>query len=383
MTVEIMTVDMPTGPFIRPTVRARGKVFWARFLRAVGVLRVSRKWVQRQGAVVLTFHRILTDEELELTASLPGMIVRCETFDGFLKYAVETCQFVQLPVEPEWKQNQRLKVAITFDDGWLDNASSACPIAQKHQAPMAIFVVPERTGTVLPFWPERAASALDRQMSAADRAQNRNYVEQTIERLKGLSAQERKRRIDEMTSSGGVLHSTALVDQTMTWEQIAELHNSGVTFGSHTSTHEILTGIPPAQAQDEISLSRELIEQRLDTPCSIFSYPNGDFSPMVRELVARAGYKFAFLNQDPGVWTPRSDPYLIPRVNVCEYHLVDDKGKFSPLMFDYAVVWNAAKGLLAEKRAGFLRRLRSKFHGWSVKFHLQSAEKSHVEKSSL
>src|SRR5882724_11454773 len=201
MTVEIMTVDMPTGPFIRPTVRARGKVFWARFLRAVGVLRVSRKWVQRQGAVVLAFHRILTDEELELTASLPGMIVRRETFDGFLKYAVETCQFVQLPVAPEWKQNQRLKVAITFDDGWLDNASSACPIAQKHQAPMAIFVVPERTGTVLPFWPERAASALDRQMSAADRAQNGNYVEQTIERLKGLSAQERKRRIDEMTSS--------------------------------------------------------------------------------------------------------------------------------------------------------------------------------------
>lgn len=375
-------VEMPTSPFTRPTVRARGKMFWAGLLRALGVLSISRKWVQRQGAVVLTFHRVLTDKELQLTASLPGMIVRRETFDDFLNYASERCQFVGLSEEPAWGQNQRLKVAITFDDGWSDNASSAYPIAQKHHAPIAIFVVPKRTGTVLPFWPERAASAMDRNMSATDRVQNRSYVEQTIERLKGLSAQERKRRIDEMTSSGGVLHSTALVDQTMTWAQIAELQSGGVTFGSHTSTHEILTGIPPAQAQDEISSSRELIEHRLAAPCSIFSYPNGDFSLDVRELVARAGYKFAFLNQDPGVWTPRSDPYLIPRVNVCEYHLVDEKGKFSPLMFDYAVVWNAAKGLLAEKRAGFLRRLRSKFRGWSVKFHLQASEKNRVEKSS-
>jgi peptidoglycan/xylan/chitin deacetylase (PgdA/CDA1 family) len=218
-------------------------------------------------------------------------------------------------------------------------------------------------------------------MTATDRTQNQIYIEQTIESLKGLSAQERKHRIDEITLSGGAVESSAPVDQTMTWEQIAQLHDGGVIFGSHTSTHEILTGIPPAQAQDEISLSRELIEGRLNTPCSIFSYPNGDFSRNVRELVARAGYRFAFLNQDPGVWTPQSDPYLIPRVNVCEYHLVDDKGKFSPLMFDYAVVWNAAKGLLSEKRADIFKRLSNKWRGWPVKFH-QSAEKKHAEKSS-
>jgi len=373
---------MPTGPFIRPTVRAQGKMFWAAFLRALGVLRISRRWVRRQGAVVLTFHRVLTDEELQLTASLPGMIVRRETFDDFLQYAAEKCDLIQVADEPVWARNQKLKVAITFDDGWSDNATSAYPLAQKHRAPMAIFVVPRRTGTVLPFWPERAASALDRHMTTADRTQSQSYIEQTIESLKGLTAQERKHRIDEITSSGSGVGSNAPVDQTMTWDQIAQLHAGGVVFGSHTSTHEILTGIPPAQAQDEISLSRELIEGRLNAPCSIFSYPNGDSSRNVRELVARAGYRFAFLNQDPGVWTPLSDQYLIPRVNVCEYHLVDDKGRFSPLMFDYAVVWNAAKGLLAEKRAGLWKRLSNKWRGWSVKFHLQSAEKSHIEKSS-
>ncbi len=113
----------------------------------------------------------------------------------------------------------------------------------------------------------------------------------------------------------------------MTWAQITELHNGGVRFGSHTSTHEILTTIPITQAEQEITSSRAYIEQKLNAPCSLFSYPNGDCSDPVRRLVASTGYEFAFLNQEPGVWTRDCDPFLIPRVNVCEYHLVDSKGK--------------------------------------------------------
>ena len=155
---------------------------------------------------------------------------------------------------------------------------------------------------------------------------------------------ERETRITQMTSSGGALESSATVDKTMTWEQIAELQTRGVTFGSHTSTHEILTTVPAAQAEQEIVSSREAIQQKLGSSCELFSYPNGDYSDQVRDLVAQAGYKFAFLNQEPGVWTRDCDPFLIPRVNVCEYHLVDSKGNFSPTIFNYAVVWSAARG---------------------------------------
>jgi peptidoglycan/xylan/chitin deacetylase (PgdA/CDA1 family) len=101
-----------------------------------------------------------------------------------------------------------------------------------------------------------------------------------------------------------------------------------------------------AQAEEEITGSRERIEQKMGKPCLLFSYPNGDCSGDVRKLVQQAGYECAFLNQDAGVWTRDCDPYLVPRVNVCEYHLVDAKGRFSPLIFEYAVVWNAVKGSL-------------------------------------
>ncbi|HEX3094695.1 MAG TPA: polysaccharide deacetylase family protein [Candidatus Angelobacter sp.] len=352
-------------PFTRSALRAHGKTFWAGLLRASGLLYLARNWVQRRGTIVLTFHRVLTDSEVQQTASLPGMIVRSSTFSGFLKYAAQTSEFVDLSSDPEWQPSGKLKLAVTFDDGWSDNATGAYPSARQCHAPIAIFIVPEKTGTTLPFWPERTAAALDRP-TADGSGRNAVFIERAIEALKELPAREREHRIGQMAGAPGVLQSMSAlqavttVDRTMTWQQIEELQSGGVTFGSHTSTHEILTTIPAAQAEKEIISSRRLIQEKLKVPCSLFSYPNGDCSDQVRGLVAAAGYKFAFLNLDPGVWTRDCDPLLIPRVNVCEYHLVDAKGNFSPLIFNYAVVWNAAKGLLAQMWKAKKQRRKNK-----------------------
>lgn len=356
-------------------------MFWASLLRASGMLYLAKKWVQRNGAIVLTFHRVLNGSELKQTASLPGMIVSDGTFSSFLKYATDTCEFIDVMRGPEWSTDGKLKLAVTFDDGWSDNASAAYPTARQYKTPMVIFIVPEKTGTELPFWPERTAAALDSRMSTDGAECDPSYIEQAIEKLKELPAAERERQIGQITASRTALLSSAAVDRTMTWEQIAELHAGGVRFGSHTSTHEILTVIPISQAEQEIISSRTLIEQNLNAPCLLFSYPNGDCSEPVRGLVARTGYKFAFLNQVPGVWTRDCDPFLIPRVNVCEYHMVDSKGNFSPLIFDYAVVWSAAKGLLAQLLAGSWQKMKRRWQSWLANPE-KPGEKKQLEKSS-
>jgi peptidoglycan/xylan/chitin deacetylase (PgdA/CDA1 family) len=367
------------SPFSRSALRGHGKVFWAGLLRASGMLSLARKWVQRHGAIVLTFHRVLTDSELQQTASLGGMIVRNRTFAAFLSYASQHCEFANLAQEPDWKPSGKLKLAVTFDDGWSDNAESVYPIARQFHVPFVIFIVPERTGTTLPFWPERTAAALDR-VPAVNGARRTVSIRKAIEELKALPAVERESRISRMTGSGGALESPGTVDKTMTWDQIAELQAGGVTFGSHTSTHEILTTVSAAQAEQEIVSSRKAIQQKLGGSCHLFSYPNGDYSEQVRELVARAGYTFAFLNQEPGVWTRDCDPFLIPRVNVCEYHLVDAKGDFSPLIFDYAVVWSAARGLLSQALSGRFKKLQ---RGRQISGKAwDPTEKKPIEKSS-
>lgn len=355
---------MPQTPFKSRPVRAFSKSAWARVLRYTGILGLAKRWVRREGAVVLTFHRVLNDAELEGTASLLGMIVRTRTFDDFLAYATENLEIVNAGEEPEWKDNGRLKVAITFDDGWCDNAVEAFPIARKHEAPITIFIVAQRIGSRLPFWPEQAAAILGSWNDSGAPHRHRD-IEQVIERLKGLPSAERKRLIGRIERADNANHGNREIDCTMTWDQIEELKAGGVAFGSHSSTHEILTRVPHAQAEEEIGSSRELIEQRLGGPCELFAYPNGDSSPETRMLVAHAGYKRAFVNQWPGVWTSRTDPFAIPRVNICEYHLVDGDGNFSPLIFDYAVVWAAAKSHLFSRVARSVQKLKNRLPGFS------------------
>lgn len=355
---------MGTNLFTRSAARARGKVLWAGVLRASGILSLAKHWVRQRGAIVLTFHRVLNDADLQHTASLPGMVMRQQTFSEFLQYAAENYEFTDLTRQPNWTPGARTKLAVTFDDGWSDNATIAWPIASERGVPMVIFIVAEKMGIALPFWPERAASVLEESLAASGSVEGSSYIERTIEDLKGLPAAERNQRVGQLVAAHSAPQSHPAVDTTMAWEQVSQLDRQGVGFGSHTSTHEILTAIPLAQAEDEIAGSRERIERELGKPCRLFSYPNGDCSEAVRELVQRAGYQLAFLNQDPGVWTQDCDPYLIPRVNVCEYHLVDANGKFSPLIFDYAVVWSAAKGLMRQTLNKSVRKLRHQWRSW-------------------
>jgi peptidoglycan/xylan/chitin deacetylase (PgdA/CDA1 family) len=345
---------MKANLFTRSKARARGKLLWAGLLRGCGVLSLAKSWVRRRGIIVLTFHRVLRDSELARTASLPGMVVREQTFEQFLNHAADKYEFVDLSREPDWHSNARPRLAVTFDDGWSDNASTAFPIARKLGVPMLIFIATEKMGRALPFWPEQAASALDRFTVRHDI----RHVERAIDNLKGLPAKERNQQIGLLIVEQSEPASASQVDTTLTWEQILQLHRDGVYFGSHSMTHEILTAIPLAQAEQEITGSRECMEQRLGIECRLFAYPNGDCSKEVRELVERAGYKNAFLNQNCGVWTAECNPYLIPRLNVCEYHFVDAEGNFSPLIFEYAVVWSAAKGLLAQRAMTLLKKLR-------------------------
>jgi peptidoglycan/xylan/chitin deacetylase (PgdA/CDA1 family) len=343
-------------------------------LRGCGLLWLAKQWARRNGIIALTLHRILNDEEIAATASLPGMIVRRETFDEFLSYAKENLQVVDLAGEISWERRKRPAIALTFDDGWCDNAAGGFPLARKHGAPMTVFVVPGRAGSQSPFWPEQTASVLGRRLG--ENISREEYLEEVIERLKALPQAQRDAEMHRMFGAEDA-HTAASVDRTMTWEEIERMHAGGVTFGSHTCTHEILTRIPLERAEEEITHSRQAIEKRLGGECRLFAYPNGNSSQQVREMVQRAGYKLAFVNDWPEVWTAATDPYQVPRVNVCEFHLIGVNGKFSPLIFEYAVLWSAVRNCWIHRVTGTLRRLAAKLRVPSQESGELEAESKH------
>jgi peptidoglycan/xylan/chitin deacetylase (PgdA/CDA1 family) len=338
------------------------KCLLVRLIYGAGVLRFARWWISRSGAlVVLTFHRVLPDGEMCTTSSLPGMVVRQSTFESLLNYLSDHFEIVSLDDVTPGKtfDKGRLRFVITFDDGWSDNFQFAYPIAQTYRAPITIFLCSAMMGSTSPFWPEKVAEILrktddlpelkaavsrvavelipsfTRQIASA----SGSYAETIIEALKFLRVEIRDQFIERIGNIIAAAPVTAVTDPAnalMSWSEVAVLFRQGVTFGSHTRTHQVLTTLESGEVTDEVIGSRKDIEYRLVKRCRAFAYPNGSYSSTVKRAVKEAGYDFAFTTE-PGSWTENSDQHALPRVNMWEGKLTDQNGNFSPLVFQYAV----------------------------------------------
>lgn len=316
-------------PATRYRARRALKWLWIVVVWATGLLALAKWRIRRRGSIiVLTFHRVLPDDKWSCTGSVPDILVREHSFDHLLEHICRYYEPLDLTGEITFHKSNRLRFAVTFDDGWIDCARVAAPIARRRRVPLTVFICPSRMALALPFWPEQRVRfqqqtgkpAASGAIVAAERASK-------IGEADFICTQPTQRYPDE-------------IDSTMSWEDVTRLDRQRVVFGSHTSHHEILDRIPRGQAQSELCDSKRIIEERLGKKCQLFAYPNGDWSPDARILVSSAGYRFAFIN-DPGVWTSDSDCLLIPRVNICEADLIGLQGRFSRLAFEFAAIWKA------------------------------------------
>lgn len=83
----------------------------------------------------------------------------------------------------------------------------------------------------------------------------------------------------------------------LTWNEVKELHQAGIHFGSHTVTHPKLVELDWPQIQTELADSKAEIENRLGTVADTFAYPfafpetNRPFVRRLSELLAETGYQ--------------------------------------------------------------------------------------------
>jgi peptidoglycan/xylan/chitin deacetylase (PgdA/CDA1 family) len=82
----------------------------------------------------------------------------------------------------------------------------------------------------------------------------------------------------------------------MNWEMCKDMLAHNITFGSHTTSHTVLSELSREQVVKELATSKKIIEDRLGMVCDHFAPPNGkiprDFDPDVTEEIARdLGYK--------------------------------------------------------------------------------------------
>ena len=143
-------------------------------------------------------------------------------------------------------------VVITFDDGYVDNYTNAFPVLKKYHLSAAIFLITDFVG------------------------QNPNMLN---------------------------------------WEQVKEMSQYGITFGSHTRHHAYIPSQSKEQMKDEIVGSKHVIEEHLGKPVYYFAYPCGGFTEQAKTITALAGYKAA-LSTNRGTDRYNIDLYELSRIHM-------------------------------------------------------------------
>jgi len=229
-------------------------------------------------------------------------------------------------------------VAITFDDGYADNATLAAPMVAEAGLPATWFITAGRLGRRR-FWWDRLAEGLlgphgtpdSTDVEVAGRAlwldlrsteARRTALFFLHRRLSALPPDAIEDAVDRILGRLGAPEPAA-DNLTMTVDQLRVLADLPLQeVGAHTRTHLRLRGQDPELQREEILGSVADLVDLLDRPVDLFAYPFGGRSAvgsLAPRLVAEAGCALA-VSTDPGAVHDRSDRYRLPRLNVRNWH---------------------------------------------------------------
>ena len=218
-------------------------------------------------------------------------------------------------------------VVITFDDGYRDNYMYAYPTLKKYKVPATIFVTTGHIGSDELFWWDKVGYIIEHSkkirldldklwsysiQSKKEKSETQNDI---IKKLKIVSEEEKNNIIKKLKDVSGVDIPPGLANNMiLSWEDIKEMSDYGITFGAHTISHPILNHIPIEQAQLEITQSKNEIENHIDKKVVLFSYPNGDYSEEIVDCVRKTGCICAVTTGPPKLIKLDQDIFKLPRI---------------------------------------------------------------------
>jgi peptidoglycan/xylan/chitin deacetylase (PgdA/CDA1 family) len=105
----------------------------------------------------------------------------------------------------------------------------------------------------------------------------------------------------------------------MSWAQMREMAESGVTFANHSRRHDYLVRRRPGEdatqwrtrVRDDLLHAQSRLQQELGSAPPLFAWPYGEYDTALQQLVAELGYT-AF-GQQSGPAGPHSDRLALPR----------------------------------------------------------------------
>jgi peptidoglycan/xylan/chitin deacetylase (PgdA/CDA1 family) len=220
-------------------------------------------------------------------------------------------------------------VALTFDDGYLDNATVAAPMLADAGLPATFFLVPDFLDGSAPAWWEDLGRVFAQATAAEVRwggkafdtshpAARQEALWRVGELLKEVDGADRRAAVEELRSRLAPEPPVVGERLFMDWHEADRLVELGHDVQSHTCSHPILSRERPAVQEHELVDSRAALAAHFQRPVDVLAYPNGravDYDATTLELARGAGYEFAVTTRSARARA--GDPrYEVPRLVV-------------------------------------------------------------------
>jgi methionyl-tRNA formyltransferase len=259
---KLASKDPANGGLIKSMLKQAMFVAYAR-----GLMPIVNYWhgcTDQQRVIILLYHRVSDQFRDNVTIGI-------ERFDAHMAYVAANFVTVSLKqiVENNIPRNtSKPIIAVSFDDGYLDNFENAAPILMKHQIPCTFFVSTEKIRDNQPF---------DHDMRAL-----------------GFG-------LDNMS-----------------WAQIRQMRDWGLHFGSHTRNHVNLAAVDDDIALQELQGSLDDIRMELNQEQVFIAFPYGRkqhiTAPRI-DMMRNVGYTACF-SAYGGLNQPDFDIFNIQRIGV-------------------------------------------------------------------
>jgi peptidoglycan/xylan/chitin deacetylase (PgdA/CDA1 family) len=260
-------------------------------------------------ATIFVLHRF-HDEELGIPGHDPATLRRLLAFLRRERFEIlslrELFRRLEYPDEP-----LHGAVAITLDDGYIDQATIAAPIFAEFDCPATIFVTTGfLDGRLWQWWDKidfifRRTRA--REIVLELREESLRYAwydDAGLQRARD-DFTERCKVVDDLEKHALILSLAHLAevdlpDETppeyapMSWDQLRRCETQGISFGPHSVTHPILARVTAERSRWEITESWERLRAEAHDPVPFFSYPNGlppDFGEREIATVRELGFE--------------------------------------------------------------------------------------------
>ena len=303
----------------------------------------------RPKPVILMYHRV-AEPEIDPW----GLAVSAAHFDeqmAWLRASRTVMPLAELVDRYKRKVLPRDAVAITFDDGYVDNLTNAKPILGRYELPATLFLATGTVGSRTEYWWDElarlillnrdgidatvqiGAEAVALRVSPGGDANVASWRTWTGPKTQRQTiylevwAKLRLRLNAEILATIAILRSQigsgppSEQDFPMSSAQIAELLADGsVELGGHTMSHPVLPTLSADEQMREMADGKAACDALSGRRVMGFAYPYGEFNEQSARLARKCGFEWACSTEEKGLGRPVTDLYLLPRIQVMDWN---------------------------------------------------------------